>query len=247
VSKISEWKREYAIGRVFELKRKTYKGAAVCVIVTRDSADTWHRESIAHQIDERGIVELSSPNRARSSLRALRREDFTSRLIARRRPELERFDQRDIDLINYGIGLNFSGRFQVRPYGTRSLPNVPGLVWTVFWARHDSVRSYHRSIGAALSGAWHFTSSKDGPHNPWRDKVSAWATVHQERHRLQEIERALLLKYPVVHRSVINVAARDEGDFYQIRPIGDECPAIDNRWSATISKTDPSVSGWRTW
>ncbi|WP_046869005.1 hypothetical protein, partial [Microvirga massiliensis] len=130
------WRAELAPGRVFELKRKTYRGNPVCVLITH-IPDRWSHRPMCVQVNDRGCVEEGMRDRARSYVEALRFSDFKSPLVVRRRPDLERFDARDLALIDYGILLDFRGRWLKHGYGGRLLPSIPGVQWTIFWTRAD--------------------------------------------------------------------------------------------------------------
>lgn len=236
------WRAQLAPGRVFQLKRKTYRGNPVCVLITA-VPDRWTSDPMCIQVDEYGCVRKDLRNRARFYEGNLRPGNFTGKLVACRRPELERFDAKDIELIRYGCPMDFHGRLDKYEWpGT--LPSIPGIEWTVFWMWHESIFSTFLpdEVAALFHGAWHFTASCD---DIYPRRVKAWATAETDQRKLNEIHRALGQLLPI-HRGTIRVVARDLGDHYLIAPDGEAGPAISTRWCSTISKKTGD-GGWSCW
>lgn len=237
------WRAQLAPGRVFQLKRKTYRGAPVCVLIT-DNPDRWSPYPMCIEVNAKGCVFPGSQDRARAYVGNLRTSDFTGRLVAARRRDLERFDGKDLELIRYGCPMDFTGRLDKYEYpGT--LPSIPGVEWTVFWARYDSVFSTFLplEVKALFHGAWHFTAATDGGY-PKR-RVKAWATAETDRRKLRAIRHALGRLLPI-NVGLVRIVARDMGDHYLIVPDGDAGPAISTNWSERMSKSTGERS-WMCW
>lgn len=237
------WRAQLAPGRVFQLKRKTYRGNPVCVLITA-TPDGWDPYPMCVQVDEHGCVFDGSWNRARTYVGNLRTGDFTGQIIACRRPDLERFDARDIELIRYGCPMDFTGRLDKYEW-PGILPSIPGIEWTVFWMWYESIFSTFLpgEVMALFRGAWHFTASRDEGYPPRH--VKAWVSAETDPRKLNEIHRALGRLFSI-HRGTVRVVARDMGDHYMIAPDGDGGPAISMRWSESISKKTGD-HGWSCW
>lgn len=234
------WRAQLAPGRVFQLKRKTYHGNPVCVLIT-DIPDRWSPCPMCIEVNAKGCVFPGSWDRARAYVGNLRPADFTGRLVAARRRDLERFDAKDLELIRYGCPMDFTGRLDKHGY-PGNLPGIPGIEWTVFWARHNSIFAtlLPREEQALFHGAWHFTSSCDAG---WpRQRVKAWVTAETDRRKLRAIRHALGQRLPI-QTGTVRVVARDMGPHYLIVPDGDGGPAVSTNWSAQISKR----TGERLW
>lgn len=196
------------------------------------------------QVDERGCVSRGSWNRARSYEGNLRAKDFTGGLVACRRPELERFDAKDIELIRYGCPMDFTGRLDKYEY-PGILPSIPGIEWTVFWTWYESIFSTFLpdEVMALFHGAWHFTAGRDEGYP--RRYVKAWVTAETDPRKLREIHHALGQLLPI-HRDTVRIVARDIGDRYLIAPEGEAGPAISTRWINAISKKTGDRD-WSSW
>jgi hypothetical protein len=236
------WRAELAPGRVFELKRKTYWGNPVCVLITR-IPDRWSSHPMCVQVNDRGCVEEASYDRARFYVGALCLDDFKSPLVVRRRPDLERFDARDLALIDYGIPLDFRGRWLKHRYGGMSLPSIPGVQWTIFWTHANDWPTWdvRPEIDSLLAGDWHFTTSSHDPRAHLQ-RVTAWATAKEDPEVLRAIRKTLGRLVPL-EVCAVAVKARDIGDHWEIRPDGNGGPAISTRWREAISKK----TGDRSW
>lgn len=231
------WRDQLAPGRVFQLKRKTYRGNPVCVLIT-DAPDRWARYPMCVEVNQNGCVTRMSPDRARLYVGGLRHEDFTARLVTARRHDLEQFDAMDLSMIRYGCPMYFTGQLDKHEWES-AFPSIPGVEWTVFWTHYDNLFSTFlpHDVKALFHGAWHFTASKDTRYPQVR--VRAWATAETDRSKLREIHRALARILPI-QTGTTRVVARDMGDHYVIAPIGNAGPAISNRWLNRISKTNGS-------
>lgn len=237
------WRAQLAPGRVFQLKRKTYRGNSVCVLIT-DVPERWTNYPMCIEVNKNGCVFPGYGDRARSYVGALRPSDFTGRLIVRRRRDLERFDAMDIAMIQHGCPMDFTGRLD-RYEWPGTIPSIPGVQWTVFWTRYDSVVStiLPREVKALFYGAWHFTASCEEGYP--RRRFKAWATAETDWRKLRTIQHALSRIFPV-ERGAVRVVARDMGDHYLIVPDGEAGPAISTRWTSAISKAT-AVETWRVW
>jgi len=239
------WRAQIAAGRVFELKRKTYRGKPVCVLITSTAERRWGHP-MCIQVNEQGCFLPGDPGRARTWPGSLRLPDFTGKLVSRRRPELERFDAKDIEMIEYGLPMDFKGRLG-RDKWINLLPAFPGVEWSIFWAPYDPVGSalLPPEVQAAFHGAWHLTSHYDGGYP--RRRFKAWATAETDTRKLRAIHRVLAQVLPI-QRGRVRIVARDMGEKFLIVPDGDGGPVFSCRWSSTISKRDGSrgFSCWST-
>lgn len=233
--KRQSWKDQLAVGRAFELKARHGGRDPICVMIVRDPHQPSYGYPIAVQIDERGMRSEGYWNQRRFWAGGLRLQDFTSAKIARRRFDLERFDARDIELINYGIGLKFTGEFTGNSYSRRHIPDISGfgdIVWTIFWTPVENWDFHvsnpeHAELRDALRGAWHFTSYGDGSINR---RPVAWATTKTNHAELRRIGTILRRHHPNVQRSefAFRSVADEKGIF--MLPIGQLGPCL---WSVS--------------
>jgi hypothetical protein len=208
----TDWKSQIAIGRVFELKTRSKIHPTVCVLIVNPTS-TWGNPRMCVQVDERGVIPDDGYNYRRRNPRVnvycIQERDFTGRRIARRRRDLERFDEADISLIRGGFALDFGGRIH-GPYcdGPTSLPHVAApLTWTVFWTPDKDSWEYEwparDELAALLSGAWHFQKrSYRTDRKPWG---FAWCTAHSDPRRMAKIERVIRNGWPNVHKQTVQI------------------------------------------
>jgi hypothetical protein len=238
--RVRSWRAEYAPGRVFELKRKTYKGPPVCALaIQKADRELCFNTTDFVQVDEHGCTE-GTYGRAQSRfwVGSISASRMTGSLIARRRPDLERFDAEDLALIRYGQRLDFGGRFKTS-LTKDSIPPIPGKVWTVFWTKDDRRLSWlsyaERELAALLRGHWHIYSRCGGDWTFGRDShLAAWATVDTDPVRLRRIEWHLRQHLPHLEVQRIEMVAIPDGDRMVVRAHGQPCPAIRSRGTTTI-------------
>lgn len=229
------WKDEIAVGRVFEIKRKTFQSEQVCVLIVRPRRGNYN-PNMCVQVDRTGVVKGTgeSWNRARSGVYTLDERSLPG-LIIRRRADLERFDERDLDLIRYGQTVDYTGRIGTA-YGD-GLPGVGPATWTIFWTKGYNfglplLREARRELKELFSGEWHFESHRGGDWRYGRDSVMhAWGTAKTDRRVLRRIEAILANGYSHLERCTVTVADRMIGGARVTYPIGDPGPAVaDTGW-----------------
>lgn len=249
------WRSELQPGRVFELNRKTWSGRQVNVLsILPAEVHSYYPYFV--EIDETGCIDAGSRHRSRNCIgSSLHPRNFKSGLVIRRRPELERFDNRDLELIRYGIKMDFTGRLLSRnwPY---SFPPIPGTSWTIFWAYAETpfyCSPYwlsNQAIKAALQGAWHFSDQHEiRPYWPRRHppgRINFWATAEECPRKLATLRRALTAAGGPVATSTTRIVARDNGDHWIIKGDQCTCPAFSLNSLTTVRKSDmgKQVSIW---
>ncbi len=223
---------------MFELKRKTYRGQPVCVLGIRPDDNSWNETHFV-QVDERGCCEGPyARSTTRFAVHALHPRDLTTRLVAGRRQDLERFDGDDLALIRYGCHIEFGGR--IRTCITRAhLPPMPGRRWTVFWTKAKpfawEMSGAERTLQALLQGHWHLNSHCGGDWRFGRDsRLEGWATTDTDPGRLRRIEAHLRHHLPHLEVQVIEMAATDYGDRVEIKARGLPCPVVYAGGTTTI-------------
>lgn len=239
-SRPRRWRDEYAPGRVFELRRKTYDGHPVCALAIREyRSDTGGSATYFVQVDGQGCTEGPyARSQSRTWVGGIRPRRMTSALIARRRPDLERFDAEDLALIRYGAYLEFGGR--IRTDGLKgSIPPLSGKTWTVFWTKCDwrlsLLGTARAELASLLRGHWHMHSRCGGDWTFGRDShLAGWATVDTDRARLRRIEAHLRRHLSHVEVQTIAMTAVNERDIRIIRAHGRPCPAIRSQGITTI-------------
>jgi hypothetical protein len=135
----------------------------------------------------------------------IRADQFNSKRIARRRPDLEKFDTDDLALIRYGYDLDFDGRMS--SYGDTSIPLTVPVEWTVFWApAYTEGFPYPHPNGRerkVLGGAWHFDNHGGPRHLGYR-----FGHMHATRHtgeRLACVKKILLRYLPDLIETQVHV------------------------------------------
>jgi hypothetical protein len=210
----SRWADQFVAGRVFELRNASKRLAAPCILILDPNARYGSRSAI--EINESGVFDVGyRPSNVRwVNAHSWRREDMNSRKIARRRRDLERYDKRDIELMLYGLRLEFGGRVwggQTRAH----LPSFPGR-WTIFWTK-SAAWSFMNPDGLALrellNGAWWIESWCGGDWRFGRDsRLQGWATLHDSPARLRAIERLLRSMHGHLDRCEIEIVSARLGD-----------------------------------
>jgi hypothetical protein len=230
-----KWSDQLVNGRVFELRSKSKRYPAPCALVIDATASGWNRPIFA-ACDRAGVLGHGGYERRHNPdiyVPGIRREQFKSARVLRRRPDLERFDADDLDLIRYGCALDFSGRIHGR-YSDMSLPCVVPSDWTVFWLEafapddHRIYDFWHTpELMTLLRGAWHFNSHGGSRHLGYKFG-HAWATRHTGT-RLKDIRAFLKRGLPDIIEQQVKVARWTEGENVYTEEIRRECPALGSR------------------
>lgn len=189
------WKSQLANGRVFELRSKSTRYPPPCGLVL-NAAATKYGQGFMRRIDDRGTVDYYSSGSLRGVyVEGIRPDQFTGARIARRRPDLERFDADDLALIRYGYDLDFDGR--ISAHGDVPIPlTLAPAEWTVFW-----VPAYTEGFPwpypdererPVLGGAWHFDNHGGPAHLGYK-----FGHAHASRHTGERLARvrAIILRY----------------------------------------------------
>lgn len=231
------WRSQLAEGRVFELRSKSKRYPAPCALVINEKGNGWGSRMF-ESVDRCGVVGNDLYTRSHNPdiyVGGLRREQFNSSRILRRRRDLERFDADDLALIRYGLAIDFSGCIHGR-YGDMTIPTVVPADWTVFWITafpEDDFQWLHierrDELARLLSGAWHFYSHGGSRHLGYRFGC-AWATRHSGV-RLDQIRRFLRREWGsrLIEQSV-KVIRRTEGQNIYTEEVRGDCPALGSRW-----------------
>lgn len=229
------WKGQIVNGRVFELRSKSKKYPAPCALVI-DDRDEGYGHRMVTLVDGRGVVGSGLYTRRHNPhihVDGLRRKDFTSARILRRRRDLERFDAEDLALIRYGCDLDFDGRIHNRSYG--SIPGVGPSRWTAFWIPAylpGDFLGYMRDLREEkelqnlMRGAWHF-DCHGGPYDLGYRFGHVWATRHQGR-RARQIAEFLRARFSGLIVQEARVVRWDEDGRTHTREIHRESPALGN-------------------
>ena len=234
------WKSQIAEGRVFELRSKSKNYPAPCALVINENSSGWNARMVV-AVDRCGVVGNGLYTRRHNpdiDVYGLRREQFNSSHILRRRRDLERFDADDLALLRYGLALDFTGRIR-GSYSDMHIPTVVPAKWTVFWlAAWDE--SDYRWISAwrtrdelrrLLHGAWHLESSGGSRHLGYKFGC-AWATRHTGK-RLNEIRTFLRRHWDGLIEQTVEVVRWTEGQNTYTEEIRRDCPALGSR-SCTV-------------
>lgn len=190
------WKDQIEVGRVFELRSTSKRYPPPCALIIRKH---WTPERQVIEVDRRGCVGEHLYSRRPNPKVYLYSLDYVVKRIARRRPDLERFGLEDLELIRYGLDVDFSGR--LHGHGEQSIPLVWPATWTVFWipayAEHDNgwlqLWTYEDEWKRLIHGAWHFDNH--GGHKRLGYKYGRmWATCHtgERLRRIREFLRGKL-------------------------------------------------------
>jgi len=231
------WKSQIVEGRVFELRSKSKLYPAPCALIINDKVSGWNERMVA-SVDRFGCVGDGCYTRRHNPniyVGSLRRYNFNSSHILRRRRDLERFDADDLALIRYGLALDFTGQI----HGTHSDMHIPTVVpakWTVFWLAawgKDDDRWMHLwksqdELRRLLRGAWYLESHGGSRHLGYRFG-QAWATRHTGKH-LNEIRMFLRRSLDGITEIPVEVARWTEGEKIYTEEVRRDCPALGSRW-----------------
>jgi len=251
VSRVKKWSDEFAVGRVFELRSTAANREAPCVLITRESRYSQHSGC---QIDERGARHNWWPvqnYRALSGLQTARPvsvwnfspEMMKGGRVVRRREDLERFDETDLAMIQYGHDLDFNRRIGGSPYMVL-LSLIPGAIWTIFtaenWYNHIPHWEEMRLAETALHGAYYRHAFGD-------QRREAWATMQTDPGRLDEFEGRYRSIVGKVTRSAVEIVERiDEIGRTHIFGIGETGPVIRSGGRSVRDPRNPAASYWTT-
>ena len=224
------WKSQLVEGRVFELRTQSKKYPPPCGLILNASAG--RADKFMTAVDQCGVIGNGLYQRSHNPdiyVDGIRADQFTSRRIARRRRDLERFDSMDMALIRSGYALDFEGRITAYPE-----PHIPLVIpagWTVFWLRAWHWNDYrwinidHTIERQLFRGAWWF-SNLGGCRRLGYKFGQCWATRHTGR-RLKAIRDFLRASFPdLIEQQTRVVRWNDsEGRIYTTE-IRRECPAL---------------------
>lgn len=242
------WVSQLAAGRVFELRSKSKRYPAPCALVIDDKATGWGSSRLFTSVDRHGVVGDGPYCRSHNPdiyVAGIRREQFTSARVLRRRPDLERFDADDLALIRYGLALDFSGRIRGH-YSDMNIPSAVPAEWTVFWLAAWSDGDYRwldmetrEELERLLRGAWHF-ENYGGARRLGYKYGRAWATRHQGV-RLNQIRQFLRSRLGGLIEQQVKVVRWREGANVYTEEIRRECPALGSR--ACLIQTPKGTNG----
>jgi hypothetical protein len=253
MNKHQKWRDQVASGRVFEMRSASKKHPAPCVLIV-DPDNSNHR-GVAVDVDRLGVIgDGPSDGRRNPRVRSygLLLEDFTSRRVVRRRPDLECFDADDIALIRYGIAVQIGGELKMRyNFGTAILPSLRPMTWTVFWMPdsgnpHDRHARFNisRRINDLMHGAWHFEQF-GGRRSLGYTFDHAWITAHTDQSVLRHIESLLRDAIPTVIRQEHRIVRWHDWAtrWTYIWRIGPRCPVLGMGWEVRERSDDAWTNG----
>ncbi len=226
---MSSWKSQLADGRVFELRSKSKLYAPPCGLVINAAAKYAH--GFMRLIDEYGTTGRTLYSRRHNPdiyVEGIRPDQFTSKKIARRRPDLEKFNADDLALIRYGYDLDFDGRMSSR--SDTSIPLAMPAEWTVFWVPaytegfpYPHPNDRERKM---LGGAWHFENHGGPPHLGYK-----YGHMHATRHagkRLNRVRKVLLRYLPGLIETQVHVVRykNQHGQTCTTTEYNGDCPPL---------------------
>lgn len=242
----SPWLSQLAEGRVFELRSKSKRFPPPCALVINDKDSGWNTRIVV-AVDQYGVIGNSIYARRHNPniyVEGLRREQFNSSHITRRRRDLERFDADDVALIRYGMAIDFTGRIHGL-YSDIHLPTVVPSEWTVFWLAAWSGEDYQwvdrdPALTRLLEGAWYFESHGGARRLGYRFGF-AWATRHTGA-RLEQIKTFLRRRWGSrLIEQHVKVVQWVEGNNIFTEEIRRECPPLGSR--ACLVQTPHGIQG----
>ncbi len=236
--------RELHPGRVFELRSASKRHPAPCALIVDPTA--YSRAAVA--VDTVGVIGegLYCRHRPNVYIEGMRASEITKRIV-RRRPELERFDRDDLDLLKWGCALDFNGRIHGSVHDQSIAPVAPGE-WAVFWLPAEGKGDYwwfhrpHREIEAIFAGAWYFQNHGGARHLGYRFGA-LWATKHTGV-RLEQIRQYLRALRPDIIEQWARVIRHQEGDSIITRVVHRESPALGRgtAWVRSASGRDGYIT-----
>jgi hypothetical protein len=203
------WKSQLADGRVFELRSKSKSYPPPCGLVINAAAKYAGSFSFMRLIDEYGTTGRNSYSRRSNPdiyVDGIRPDQFTSQRIARRRPDLEKFDADDLALIRWGYDLDFDGC--ISGYGRTSIPFTRPSEWTVFWTPPEAPDEFCYPLltdleRQLLAGAWYFENHGGSLHLGYR-YGHMYATRHTGK-RLDRVRKMVLRYLPGLIETQVHV------------------------------------------
>ncbi len=230
------WRSQLVKGRVFELRSRSKQYPAPCALVIDDKA-SGSNSRVFEAVDQFGVIGDGLYTRRHNPkiyVNGLRREQFNSSRVLRRRRDLERFDTDDLALIRYGLALDFTGRIR-RSYSDMRIPTAVPAEWTVFWVpawqEGDSRWIDHlgnSELDRLLRGAW-YLEGHGGSRNCGYRFGRAWATRHSGV-RLNQIRQCLRFRWGSgLFEQPVKVARWTEGQNVYTEEIRRDCPALGTR------------------
>jgi hypothetical protein len=251
VSAVKRWSDEFAIGRVFELRSTAVNREAPCVLVTGDPGYGQHSGC---QIDGRGARHLWNDGKycrgegGAYTARSVNCWNFSPShmkggRIVRRRPDLERFNEVDIGLIQYGHDLSFGRRIGGSPYMV-SLPLLTGVVWTIFTADNW----YGRAAGWVEMKAAESLLHGDYYRHGFGDRQrEAWFTMCADAPRLDEFEARYRGIIGNLTRTTVEIVEQtdDRGRIHTFG-VGDSGPVIRSGGRRVFDPSNKCASYWST-
>ena len=221
-----KWVDELAAGRVFEMKTQSRRYPPPLVLVTGEPDRYGNVDTVL--IREGGMMKRHDWH---PTMRRMPRgtSDFTSRRVARRRRDLERYDLMDLELIRYGRAIDFNGHIETDATRTM-LPSIPGVTWSIFWTKSYSYvypTGWKHELRAAMRGCWHMDSWAGGDWRFGRDStMHAWLTVETDRRKLAKIERLLRHVHSHLERTEVQMVEYIDQGAGSILPVGNSGPAV---------------------
>ena len=232
IEKRVPWKAQVADGRAFELRSKSKNYPPPCALVINAMAHE-RGDRMCVGIDQHGVIGDGIYRRShnlRIFVEGMRIDQFTSARVRCRRPDLERFGADDLELIRYGLALDFNGCIHDR-YNDPGVPTVVPSKWTVFWLAAFELYDYricevrnHKELLRLLSGAWHFNSFGGCRHLGYKFG-HAWGTRHLGA-RLEEIRNFFRSHLPDIREQQINVIRGKDGQNAIEGYSKIECPVV---------------------
>jgi hypothetical protein len=201
------WKSQIANGRVFELRSRSKTKPAPCALIVDATAGYGGRFAV--EIDENGIVDYDSRGHHQDVRIYDLHRHFDGSQIARRREDLERFNEDDMALIRYGRALDFDGRIADRHNPHIPLTKVPAE-WTVLWFPAYGKDEYRypdfkrrNQEHKLFAGSWHFDCYGGAAHLGYK-YGHAWGTMHAGK-RLDKIRTFLKRQFPDLVETQVHV------------------------------------------
>ena len=204
------WKSQLADGRVFELRSKSTKYPPPCALVL-NAAAKYAGGTFLRLMDGFGTIGRGLYSRRHNPdiyVEGIRPDQFNSRRIARRRPDLERFNANDLALIRYGYDLDFDGRISGSSVYTSIPLTLAPAEWTVFWTPPEAPGEFayphpNEREQKALGGAWHFQNH--GGHRHLGYKYGHMhATLHTGK-RLARVRKIMARYLPNLIETPVHV------------------------------------------
>jgi hypothetical protein len=196
----------------------------------------------AVEIDENGVVDYYSRGHHQDVRIYDLHRRFNGSQVARRREDLERFNEDDMALIRYGSALNFDGRIANCHY-----PHIPLIKpgeWAVFWYPAYGENEYRYpdfkrrdQEHKLFAGAWHFDCYGGAKHLGYK-YGHVWGTMHTGK-RLDRIRAFLKRQFPdIIETPVYVVRDTDkEGNLRTTTEYNGDCAPLGDGRTTIIETT----------